>query len=274
MLKADTLEKIAKLLGIDAAAFKAAAEDKDEKDFSLPEDIHIFTQAQLDSRDKNKKDEGIKVGRDLEIKDIKAEMGLEFEGKDRKALVEKAKEAIAKEIGAPADEKVKERDKTIAQMREALKAKDTELESVTAKYKADAVKTQLLSMTLDKKPDTFSNEEWAALIGMSNELFEENGQFFVKRGGEVVKDSKEFKPIPAKDALSAWIDERKLGKVVETEGAGGRPRGNGTPGGGGKSTFAQAKEYIASQGWDEKGMKAQEYINAQAKDNPDFFKES
>jgi hypothetical protein len=162
MLKADFFEKIAKLLNIDAAALKAAHEDKEEKDFTIPEDLHTFTQGQLDTRDKNKKDEGIKVGRDLEVKDIKTEIGLEFEGKDRKVLIDKFKEAITKEIGAPADEKVKERDKTIAQMREALKAKENELLTVTERAKAESIKTQLLSWTMDKKPDNLSNEEWAA----------------------------------------------------------------------------------------------------------------
>jgi hypothetical protein len=85
------------------------------------------------------------------------------------------------------------------------------------------------------------------LIGMNNEIYEEGGQFYVKRGGEVVKDSKSSSPSPPR-MLSAWIDERKLGKVVDADPPGGRPRPGTPPGGGGKTTFAQAKEYIEEQG--------------------------
>lgn len=277
MLKADFYEKIAKALGLDAAALKAAHEDKEEKDFPIPEDIHAFTQAQLDTRDKNKKDEGIKVGKELAVKDIKQEAGLDFEGKDPKTLIEKLTEKVGKDAATPLDEKLKERDKTIGQLRESIKAKEAEFTNLQQTVQRNTTRTQVLSWTLDKKPDHFTNDEWVDLIMNGTEVFEENGQQFVKRGGEVVKDPKEFKPIPAKDYLASYIEERKWGKVVETQDTGGRGGGNKTGGSGNNGAvrnMREAQEYLKANNIHPNSQQAQEFVSAQSKGKPDFFKET
>jgi hypothetical protein len=73
-LKKEAIIKIAQTLKLNPTEFEAIIKDSEEKDVTIPE-ITTFEKTELESRDKNKKDEGIKVGRDLQMKDLKEKAG-------------------------------------------------------------------------------------------------------------------------------------------------------------------------------------------------------
>lgn len=278
MIKSETLAKVlAKYkLATDEAAAKALIDATDEKTIDIPADIHVFTPAELETRDGSIKSNHTKAGIEIAVKELKEKAGLNYDGpgsKDPQRFLDEFKAHVLKEANISTDDKVKDRDKTIDGLRTKLKELNDAQAAFEARAKDAELSSTILQLTLDKKPENFTNQEWVQLIRMSNELFEEEGKLFVKRAGEVVKDTKMLKPVEAKDALNNWIDERKLGKVAAPAPAPAPGRGgkdSKAPAGGAILNMTQFKQAMAERNIHIGGKEAKALLSQIIKENPAF----
>lgn len=272
MIKKETIIAMATALKLDLAAVTKAYDDAELKEVDFkPETLKIFTDAELTSREETLKTRHEKAGGEIAIKNIKEKAGLDFEGKTEDKLIEAFKGKVLKDANIEESTKIKELNTTIEVLRTNITTLSTEKEGILKQTKEAQDDTELLTWTIDKKPDNLTNKEWVALIKMNNEVFEENGQKFVKRDGKIVANPTDLKPIAAKDAVVAFIEERKLGKVaVEPPKPGGRGAGDSKTNLLGIANMKQFNEHLAAQNISPNGEVAQKLLAEVTTANANF----
>jgi hypothetical protein len=271
MLKKDFILSMATALKLDVAAVTAAYDAKEETEVAFkPEALKVFTDSELLSREETLKSRHEKAGMEIQIKNLKEKAGIEFEGKNEDKFVEAFKGKVLKDANIQESDKIKEKDTVIEQLRSNISALATEKDSFVKKTKEAQLDSDILSWTIDKKPDHLTNKEWLAMIKLNNEIAEQDGQLVVKREGQIVANKTDLKPVAAKDALVSYIEERKWGKTVEATPPGGRGAGDSRTSLLGIGNMKQFNEHIASQGISPNGQQAQAMLSEITTANQNF----
>lgn len=257
----------------DEAAATKAITDTEEHAVALGEGVEVMNKDEKTTFGNNNYKNGTAAGLEMWLKQTVEKELPEFTGskKDPEAVIAALVDKGHKSANVAPDEKIKERDKTIGSLRDTLKSMEAQAKESDARMLKKEREAQLLTWTIEKKPENFTNAEWLALIGMSNEVVEEDGKLFIKRGGEFVKDKLQSN-IPAEQAVLSWIDERKIGKVVAPGGGGPAGRGGKDSAGStnGIRTMKQFEALCAEKGWDLKSSYAQTELNRISGENKDF----
>lgn len=272
MIKKETVIAMATALKLDVAAVTKAYDDAEEKDVEFkPEELIILTKTEQTSREEVLKTRHEKAGGEIAIKNLKEKAGIEFDGKNEDKFIEAFKGKVLKDANIQESDKVREKDTVIEGLRANISTLTTEKESFVKTTKEAQLDSDILSWTIDKKPDHLTNKEWLAMIKLSNELSEQDGQLVVKRDGKIVANTTDLKPIAAKDALVSYIDERKWGKlIVEPPKTGGRGAGDSKTNLLGIGNMKQFNEHIAAQGISANGQEAQKQLAEITAANPNF----
>lgn len=282
-IKTESLSKLLVKLKIapDETAAKELITSKDESDVSFPAGHHIFSDDELSTRDNSNKATYTKAGTEIAVKQLKELVGLAYDGegsKDPKKFTEEYAKKVLQEANINIDDKIKERDKTIGKLRETIQGIETAQSAAEQKATAAKQDYELLTWIHDIKPENLEDADIVGIIKRSNELFEENGNMFVKRNGEVVKDQKLQTPIPAKDAIRSFMTERKLVKAAPAADGGGE--GGGAGGGrgagdskgntGGITNLSQFNAHLEKNGINPKSQEATALLTKTAGANANF----
>lgn len=283
-IKKESLAKILVKIGAFADETKAieAISSETETDISIPEGTRIYSKIEWEGDgtdqkpgvEKTLQSSGIKIGKDLLVKDLKEKHKLDFEGKDPDKFLEAFKASVLKEEGASVDEKVKSRDKTINELKEALNNEKTARQQAEVKY-SQKEKDDALRKHLPKNRDPrFTDEQYLRLLKDELEFTEEEGKPIVKKNGNVLKDeqfnTRDYASVIAEHfTASKWIaDDSSGGGGEDVHGRGG---GNGKPPAPGK--FANTKEfreYLEKNNIPFSSQQANELLQKAMADNKDF----
>lgn len=282
-IKTESLSKLLVKLKIapDEAAAKELITSKNETDVTIPAGHHLFSDDELATRDNSNKATYTKAGTEIAVKQLKELVGLTYDGegsKDPKKFTEEYAKKVLADANINVDEKLTEREKTIAKLRENIKAMETEKADNETKVKTAKQDYDLLTWIHDIKPEYLEDKEVISIIKMNNELVEENGNVYVKRNGEIVKDQKLQTPIPAKDAIRAFMADRKLVKTAAaTDGGGEGGAGTGGRGGsdskgntGGIINMSQFNAHLEKNGINPKSQEAAALLTKTAAGNANF----
>jgi hypothetical protein len=271
-IKKESLLAIADLLKIDKKIFEDAMASDAETEIKLPEDISVFTKAELTSREEQIKSSSLRAGKEMSIKELKEKAGLEYDGqgsKDPARFLEEYGKKVLKDANITETEKIKELNTTIEGLRANITMLTSEKESMLKATKEAQLDNDILTMTIDKKPDNLTNKEWLAILKIGNEIVDHEGQTVVKRDGKIVVNKTDLKPIPVKDALIGYIDERKLGKQ-EAQGAAGRNGKDSKTPLAGISNLKQFNQHLAENGINANGEQARQMLKEITDSNPNF----
>lgn len=282
-LKKESIIAMATALKIDPAVLKIAMDAPDDQEVKLPEGIKVLTAedlktttvltaAELTSRDEQSRTAGEKIGRELTVKSLKETAGLEYDGegsKDPKRFITEYGKKVLKDSNIQESDKVKELNTVIDGLRTNITTLTTEKDGMVKSTKEAQLDNDILTWTIEKKPDNLTNKEWITILKLGNEVTEQDGQLVVKRDGKIVANKTDLKPVPAKDALVGYIDERKLGKVVTTvtPGRNGQDSKIATLGIGNMKQFNQ---HLADSGVNPNGQQAQQMLKEVVEANPNF----
>lgn len=282
MIKTESLAKLLVRLKIaaDEVTAKELITSKDESDVVFPTGLQIFSDDELATRDNSNKATYTKAGTEIAVKQLKELVGLSYDGegsKDPKKFTEEYAKKVLQEANINIDDKIKDRDKTIGKLRETIQGIET-AQSAAEKNAATAKQDyELLTWIHDIKPENLEDADIVGIIKRSNELFEENGNMFVKRNGEVVKDGKLQTPIPAKEAIRSFMADRKLVKTPpagdgggDTGAGGGRGAGDSKGNTGGITNLTQFNEHLQKNGIDPKSQAASALLTKTAGENANF----
>jgi hypothetical protein len=267
MLKQETIQKIEKLLKITGLA--EAIKDEAETDITIDDKLSIFSEEEVTTLKSNSYKEGKKAGVEMEVDDIKKELGLEFTGKTVKGLITAHKEHVIKEANITPNEKVKELEtklqtvqKTVQDQEKLLADKDNEVVSTK-------VNTELYKHIPAPKEDGPAFDQDDIIYKMRREGYDfklEGGKVIPYKDGNKLTD-KLSNDLPVKDVVSTFLKEKKL-IASDTPITGGRGGGDKRPAGKPGSVTDIKKEFEA-QGKSTLGSEFNAAVQEAAKD-PDF----
>lgn len=276
-IKKESIIAMATALKMDMTVINAALASTTEDEVKLPDGISVFTAAELTGREETLRNAGIKAGKEIAVKELKELTGLEYDGegsKDPKRFVTEHGKKVLSEANIVESEKIKAKDTVIEGLRTNIVTLTTEKETSVKATKAAQLDSDLLSWTIDKKPDNLTNQEWLAIIKLNNEIIEQDGAMVVRRDGKIVSTTTDLKPIPPKDAVNAFIDERKIGKVptvTPANGGRGGPDSNSPAGGHlGITNMKQFNEHLKEKGINPTSQQAQTMMTEVTTANKDF----
>lgn len=263
MLKATDLAKISKLIKIPVADLEKAIKDTAEVDVAVPEDLTVLTAAELETRDNNSKNDGIKAGKEIGVKEVREKAGLEAGiGKDPEKVAKAIAEKAITDAKIEPDKKVKLLDDQIKQLQTALGEKDSEIATERKKAGESAQDRKILASMPKNRADFLSDDQYLTLIKGSLVIEEVEGKQVVKKGGEVLRDPATKNPLTVEAAITGLFTESK-GWLAEA-GAGGAGGGRGAGDTKILNTFTKRSEVVAhfeAQGKSINGEAGQEISN-------------
>lgn len=249
-----------------------------ESEVVIPETTKVFNATEYTALTTNLKNEGTKIGKELAIKDLKEKAGVEFEGKSPDKFIEAFKEHTLKEANTSVDEKVKSRDKTISELKEALGKEQTEKQAAIKRQAEVKKDFELLKLLPKDRDPRFTDQQYLTLLKSELEFTEEEGKPIVKKAGEVLKDA-QFNPMPYEAVIKTqfetakWLAAEGGAGGAGTGGVGGRGTGAGGAGTGGKLVFGSLKDlntYLSEQNIHPGSQKATQILNEAVKANPEM----
>jgi hypothetical protein len=226
MLKKADLQKLAKLAKISETDLETAIKDAKEVDVTIPDDLTVLTTAELDTRDGNTRNEGIKAGKEIGIKEVRKAAGLE-------ESVEKdpAKVASAIVAKAVADAKI-EPDKKVAMLTEQITGlqknltdKDSEIGTLKKKVDEGSLDARILGALPKNRADMLSDSQYLTLIKSELSFDVVDGKLVVKKGTEVLRDGQTKNPLELDKSIEGLFTEKKW--VSDGSGASGGAGGRG-----------------------------------------------
>lgn len=243
MLKKETIKKIAGLLKIKEADLEAAITAEAETDVVIPENISVLTQEELDTRDQAQKNEGIKAGKEIGAKEVRAAAGLEESvGKDPKKIAEAIVSKAVADAKIPANDRVVELEKQNGLLTQKLADKDTEIATANEKANSITKDRQILTALPKNRAGILADDEMLDIVKAKHIKEIDGNLVVVGKDGEPLRDPATTKPLDLASGLMTVFTERKWLEDTGGTGGGGRGKGDEKPAGG---VFSKKSEVIA-----------------------------
>jgi hypothetical protein len=276
MLKATDIQKISKLIKVPVADLEKAIKDPAEVDVTVADNLSVLTTEELETRDTNSKNDGIKIGKEIGVKEVRTKAGLEDSvGKDP----DKVAQAIAAKAVADAkiepDKKVTQLTEQIGLLQKSIGDKDAELSAEKIKSAQAMDDSNILAAFPKNRNSLLSDQEYLNVVKGNLQFEKVDGKTIVKKGGEVLRDANSKNPIEMGKAIGDLFTERKWldgAGGAGSGGAGGRAGGDG----GGGGAFTKRSQVIAHYESQGKTLSGRDGIEISAKlaelkkANPDF----
>lgn len=274
-LKKTVIAKLAALAKVDEKVLTDAIAATDEQDVTISEDLQVLTKTEVETRDRNKYNEGKTAGTEMVIKDIKTKHNLQVETNDADKVVEAISKKAVEDAKIAPDEQVKEQKKLVDQWKQ--KATDAEKKAADAESKITglSVDNKLRGLFPKDRSDILTDDEYLVSVKNKFRLETKEGREVMVdvATGEVVRDKVKLEPVLPAEAITGYFTERK-GWLIDPKaggGQGGRGGGNSNPGGIPKFTkLSEVQAHVESQGKSPMGTEGQAIIKAAIKENPDI----
>ena len=245
----EELEKFVKLE--EGQSLKALMESEDEVSIELDGTLKVRTAEDEEAFVNNLKTEFKKAGEEIAVKEVRNELGLEFQGKTVKnlanALSEKVKADTLAEAKIEPDAKIQE----LTADKEALVSKNQELtnqvsaltqekNNIESGFKLDtALKSKMAADSLLSKEDRLD-----LFKKRYNPSYNEEGQLLLHKDGQVMKNDTTRDPIGLDEVMSDF-DKAYLKEVKPAGGNGG---GDDPAGGGGSDQMESFTKEMKAAG--------------------------
>lgn len=274
--KKQTLAQIAALLKISEADLIRAASETDEVDITIPTDLQVLTAAELATRDTNKKNEGITVGKELIVKDIKKDSGLDYTGEgslDPARLIRELTTKAVNDAKIEPNKKVELMQDQVTALQKQLAEKETAITTISQQAQEKMFDADLRTwMPANRKTDLMQDTEFAQLVkqNLTFQRDETGAIVSVLSNGQVLRDDKTQNPIAPADAVKKLFNDRKW-VAEESTGTDGRGAGNsgvGGSGGGKYSKLSDMKKAWIDEGKNPISPDFQAALEAEYKANP------
>jgi len=271
-LKQTTLQRIAKLTKLKLEDLEKAIKDEGEVDLTIDESLTVLSTAELETRDENSKNEGIKVGKEIGAKEVRKAAGLEDTvGKDPSAIAKAISDKAVNDAKLKPDEAVKTLKDQVSQLQTELSNKEKTITELSCKASEAQRDAKLLSLFPKNRSSVLSDAEYLTLIKGQLTIKEIDGKEVVEKNGQVLRVESTKDPISVQEAITGLFTERKW---VETGAGGGGAGGRGgvdDPGGAGKITkMSEFTAKVEKEGKNINSAEVQQELQQIIKDNPEF----
>lgn len=198
---------------------------------------------------------------EIQIRNMKKDLGLEFEGKRQEDFIEAFKSQVLSEAKVEPNKKIEELTGSLDALRQQVSEKESayaqlqsSVENEKRKFKAQSLIPNLpegLGLTKD---------EATSLYFLTHEIKEDG----IYRNGEKLKDKME-KPLSFEDSVSSFVESKGWNKAQAPTGRGGGAKGEGSSGL--PTSLDEYDNYIKEKGWTKGSQEAnallQEVVKAE-----------
>jgi len=242
MKKTDFITKIATLLKLKPDELTKALDEKEEVTIELQEDLSVFTKTELESRDEVQKGAGIKIGKEIGVKEVRTEAGLdESVGKDPKKVAEAIFSKAVADAKIPANDKITELTKQNSLLTQKLGEKDAEIEVERKKSSQVSTDRKILTAMPKNRTSLLEDDEMLDAVKAKHIKEIDGNLVVIGKDGEPLRDSKTTKPLDLNTGLLQIFTDRKW-LTEEKQQPGGRGgKDEKTPAG----VFTKKSEVIA-----------------------------
>ena len=241
----ESLAKMAKVTDVEAFAKALTSETDTDFDLGLDnlivrtkdEDEQVRENLLSESKTKNFTD-----AFEIQIKNMKKDLGLEFEGKRQEDFIDAFKTQILSEAKVEPNKKIEELNSSLEALRGQVSEKQSAYEQLQSSIENDKRKYKAQSL-IPELPEGLglNKEEATSLYFMSHEIKDDG----VYRNGEKLKDKLE-KALSFEDSVNSFIESKGWNKKQPT-GRGGGAKGEGQSGL--PTNLDEYDNYIKEKGW-------------------------
>lgn len=265
MLKQETIQKIESLLKIKGLA--DAIKSETETDIEI-ENVSVFSEDEIQTLKSNSYKEGKKAGVEMDVDDVKKELGLDFQGKSVKGLIEAHKKKVLEDAKIEPAEKVKELESKVATLQTTVQSQEKLLADKENEVSGVKTKSELYKHIPDFGDRLALGQDDVIQLMISNgyEFKLQDGTLVPYKGGQVLQD-KLSNPLSAKDVVNSFLTEKKL--VVPENVNGGRGAGDNKPPAA-ATRLSDIKKSFEAAGKSVLGVEFSQAVAQAAKDNPEF----
>lgn len=197
-----------KVFEVDDATLTKALEDKTE--VSIESDMVIKTVEENETFVNNLKDQQIKIGKEIGIKEFKKHVGLEVEGKDYEKVSEAFKAKIISESNISIDEKEKKWKTDLQTLKDANSTLLGDVEKERS-LRVGVEKRVKVERHLDKfMPETLTipKDDMSLILANKFDFDIEDGQFIAKdkMTGKVLQDANTLNPTPYDKVINGFFE--------------------------------------------------------------------
>jgi hypothetical protein len=268
MLKQETIQKIEQLLKIKGLA--EAIRSEGEVDLSISEDLTVYSEEEVKTLKSNSYKEGKRAGVEMEVDDLKKELGLDFQGKTVKGLVEASQKKALQDAKVEPEKKVQELSekistlqKTVQEQEKAIQAKDQEVTGV----KINGELYKHIPQFGEGAPALAADEVITLMKANGYEFRLEEGRLVPYKNGQPLQD-KTANPLEAKDVVTGFLQEKKL-LIPDAPPVSGRGGGDRKPPAR-AGRLSELKKTFSEQGKSLQGEEFYKAVDQALKDNPEF----
>lgn len=224
-----SLAKLAKVS--DVEAFAEALRSETDTDYQLDIDNFIIRTKDEEEAFKNNittevKNKAFSDAFEIKIKNLKKDLGLEFEGKKDEDFINAFKNKILEEAKIEPNNRINELENTLKNTTNILKDKELEFEKMKNQFNLEKNRLKAESL-IPELPETFGikTSEAADLFFLKHEIKDDG----VYREGVRLVDTKTAEPLTLETAVSGFVSERGWAKVPQGRGGGsGNPKPTGS----------------------------------------------
>lgn len=265
MLTEKTIGEICKILGLKQADFATAIKDEKEVDVEIPQGLTVLSESELKKVKDNEYQKGRVDGVEIEVKDFKQKLGLDFTGKTIENLLNAHKNSVLSEAKIEPEKKVVELQEKVTTLQNTVKEYEGKLSAKEKEVEGVYISNNLLSVMPENT--ILPKEKIIALMKSDGYDFQKkDGKIVAVKDGKVVED-KLSNPMELKDITTKYATDNSLLKVEKA------PKGRGGDDEKGNNSFSKLSEIKAKfkeEGKSEYGDEFRNAVQEAVKANPDF----
>jgi len=264
------LAKLAKVSDVDA--FAEALKSEKDTDYKLDTSNLIVRTKDEDESfkstiSKDIKDKAFSDAFEIQIKNMKKDLGLDFEGKKSSDFIDAFKTKILNEAKVEPNKRISELENSLNSLNEQVSLKDSEIEKIKSSFRQKENRLQAENY-MPKLPDNIGldKKEATDLFLMKYEVKDDG----VYSNNERIIDPKTAKPLELKDVVSSFVNERGW-NVEKPKGRGGEGIGGNGGDGNAPTTLEEFNDEAQKKGFALGSQDYNAYLAEVVKENPDII---
>lgn len=269
-LKKEDIKKLADLAKLKVEDLEAALQAEAETAIEVAADLHVYSQAEIDSLKTNEYKRGQTAAVEIAVKDAKEKLGLDFQGKTIDGLADAVSRKALADAKIEPEKKVQELQEKLANVQKNYGELETKLKQKESEVEGIVINSEVFKYipAFGENAPALGQEEVLQLMRTNGyEFKKENGAIVAYKGGNQVLD-KVSKPIELKEVVTGFLKEKKL--ITEERQPEGRGAGSGQPAGGKFTSLSELKKNFEATGKNVLGKEFADAVQQAVKDNPEF----
>lgn len=264
------LAKLAKVSDVDA--FAEALKSETDTNYQLDIDNLIVRTKDEDEAYKSNiskeiKDKAFNDAFEIQIKNMKKDLGLEFEGKRQEDFIESFKSKVLSEASIEPNKRISELENTLSNINKSLQEKDNELNNIKTSFRKEKTRLEAESYIPDL-PESIglTKQEATDLFFMKYEIKDDG----VYKGDQRLVSTTTAEPLGLKDVIYNFVSEKGWNREAP-KGRGGEGIKSGKGGGVAPTTLDEFNALAMEKGFNVGSKDYNAYLAEVVKENPDII---